>query len=134
MGAEAAGVTAVAQAVKQGFVWAVEAALGLKDIARANELLRGVEELPPGLRRPFIETQAQRFRARMNGDASGFKAAAAGFREYGLPFWLAVTLLEHGELTGDERSLAEAREIFEELRATPWLERAQSRTLQTATT
>jgi len=48
------------------------------------------------------------------------------FRELGLPFWLAVTLLEHGELTGDESSLAEAREIFEGLKATPWLERAAS--------
>jgi hypothetical protein len=34
-----------------------------------------------------------------------------------------VALLEHGELTGDESSLAEAREIFEGLGATPWLER-----------
>ena len=83
---------------------------------------------------PFVEAQAQRFRARMNGDAGGFKAAAAGFREYGLPFWLAVTLLEYGELTADQPSLDEAREIFERLGAAPWLERAESRTLQTATT
>ena len=46
------------------------------------------------------------------------------FRELGLPFWLAVTLLEHGELTGDTALLDEAREIFEGLKATPWLERA----------
>ena len=47
-----------------------------------------------------------------------------------LPFWLAVTELEHGEwLAGQERLedaeplLLEAREIFERLEATPWLER-----------
>ena len=36
-----------------------------------------------------------------------------------MSFWLAVTLLEHGESAG----LAEAHEIFERLRATPWLDR-----------
>ena len=41
-----------------------------------------------------------------------------------MPFYLAVTLLEHAELTGNEESLAEAREIFERLEAKPWLERA----------
>ena len=53
------------------------------------------------------------------------------FRGLSLEFWLAVTLLEHGEqLTeqnggaGAGRLIAEAREIFERLGATPWLERA----------
>jgi hypothetical protein len=126
-GSEAARVTAVSQAVKQGFVWAVEASLGRGDMTRADELLRSVEERPPGLRLPFVEAQAQRFRARMNGDAGGFKAAAAGFREYGLPFWLAVTLLEYGEVTGESALFEEAREIFEGLQATPWLERLDAR-------
>ena len=56
--------------------------------------------------------------------------AAAGFRELGLPFWLAVTLLEHAELIAaqDRRDdaqplLTEAREIFERLEAKPWIER-----------
>ena len=62
----------------------------------------------------------------MNDDPERFKAAAAGFREYGLRFWLAVTLLEHGELTGDAILLEEAREIFESLRATPWIERTNA--------
>ena len=39
-----------------------------------------------------------------------------GFRELGVVFWLAVTLLEHGELIGDTALLDEAREIFEQLR------------------
>jgi len=28
---------------------------------------------------------------------AGFAAAASTFCEFGMPFWLAVTLLEHGE-------------------------------------
>jgi hypothetical protein len=69
----------------------------------------------------------------MGGDESGFKSAAGGFREYGFPFWLAVTELEHGEwLTANGRSdeaaplLAEAREIFERLGAAPWIERTSA--------
>ncbi|HEU5206458.1 MAG TPA: adenylate/guanylate cyclase domain-containing protein, partial [Gaiellaceae bacterium] len=112
-GEYAAGISDVPQAVKQGLVWALESALALGEFGRADELLKAVEEKPPGLRPPFLDAQAQRFRARMSGDIEGFKAAAAGFREYGIPFWLAVTLLEHGELTGDQAPLGEAREIFE---------------------
>jgi class 3 adenylate cyclase/predicted ATPase len=119
----AAGTSDVPQAMKQGLVWAVESALALGELARADELLAAIEARPPGLRAPFLEAQTQRFRARMNNDPERFKAAAAGFREYGLPFWLAVTLLEHGELSADDGLLDEARGIFEELQATPWLER-----------
>ena len=61
----------------------------------------------------------------MNDDPERLKAAAAGFREYDLRFWLAVTLLEHGELADDAPLLDEARGIFEELKATPWLERVE---------
>ena len=125
-GADAAGISDVPQGVKQGLVWAVESALTIGDQERADELLGVVEALPPGLRAPFLEAQAQRFRARMSNEEAGFKSAAAGFREYGIPFWLAVTLLEHGELTGDLSLVAEAREIFESLRATPWLERVDA--------
>jgi predicted ATPase/class 3 adenylate cyclase len=112
-----------AQAVKQGIVEAVEAALALGELAKVEELLQLVEGVPPGSRPPYLDAQAKRFRARLGGDPLGFEAAAEGFRELGIPFWLAVTLLEHGELTGDESSLDEAREIFEDLKATPWLER-----------
>ena len=60
------------------------------------------------------------------------KPRRLAFRKLGIPFWLAVTLLEHAELTGDEESLAEAREIFEGLKATPWLERASAAEAVTA--
>jgi class 3 adenylate cyclase/tetratricopeptide (TPR) repeat protein len=125
-GSEVATISVVPQAEKQGLTWAVEAALALGRRDRADELLRLVDETPPGLRPPFLEAQVQRFRARMAGDPESFKAAAAGFREYGVPFWLAVTLLEHGELTGESALLDEAREIFERLQARPWIERLDS--------
>ena len=118
------------QGVKQGCVWAVEAALALGDQARAEDVLATIEALPPGIRPPFLEAQAHRLRARMSGDLAGFKAAAGGFREYDFPFWLAVAQLEHGEaLVAEGRAaeaeplLAEARETFERLAAVPWLER-----------
>jgi hypothetical protein len=50
----------------------------------------------------------------------------------GIPFWMAVALLEYAEwLVGQGRmdeataSLTEARDIFERLGARPWLERLQ---------
>jgi hypothetical protein len=114
-------------------VWAVEAALAVGDLGRAEELLTMVEKLPPGIRPPFLEAQVQRFRARMSDDEAGFKAAAGGFREYNFPFWLAVTQLEHAEWLAahgrpaeSEPLLAEAREIFERLEATPWFARVEA--------
>ena len=62
---------------------------------------------------------------------SGFESATVRFRTLEMPFWLAVTELEHAERllelgrTADaEPLLAEAREIFARLEARPWLERA----------
>jgi len=61
--------------------------------------------------------------------ADGLESAAALFRELGVPFWLGVTLLEHGELlaaSGEaEPLLTEAEELFERLGARPWLERLE---------
>ena len=76
------------------------------------------ESVPPGLRSPYLEGQTERFRARL-GERERFAAAAGRFRELGIPFWLAVTLLEQGETEGVE----EARAIFEQLGAAPWLAR-----------
>ena len=85
------------QLVKQGLVEAIEAALALGEREQAAELLATIEELPPGLRPPYLEAQAHRFRARLDGNEAGYRAAAARFRELEIPFWLGVTLLEHGD-------------------------------------
>jgi hypothetical protein len=62
---------------------------------------------------------------------AGFVMAVEGFRAIGTPFYLARGLLEHGEwLESRDRAvdasllLAEASEIFDRLRAAPWLDRA----------
>jgi tetratricopeptide (TPR) repeat protein len=125
------------QAVKSGLVWAAEAALALGNLGKVEELIAVVEQLPPGQRPPFLEAQSTRLRARVaavRGEhevlQAGFEAAARMLRELGTPFWLAVSLLEHGEwLTRNagaepaEPLLAEASGIFERLGARPWLER-----------
>jgi ATP/maltotriose-dependent transcriptional regulator MalT len=120
------------QGAKHALTVALEAALALGDEAKARALIAIVEEAPPGRRAPYLEAQAQRFRARLDGDLAGFEAAERIFREHELPFWLAVTRLEHAEaLAADGRAdeaeplLAEARETFDSLAATPWLERAE---------
>ena len=68
-----------------------------------------------GTRPPFLDAQAKRFRARLERRSRpASRPPPRVFRELDLPFWLAVTLLEHGELhRATSESLAEAREIFE---------------------
>jgi len=123
------------QAVEQGLVEGIEAALSLGDRRRAEEALATIEDLPPGRRPPYLAAHARRFRARLAGaDATAepaYAEAAASFRELGIVFWAAVSQLELAEwLAGQgrpgeaEAPLAEAREIFDRLEATPWLERA----------
>jgi hypothetical protein len=112
------------QAVKQAIVEGAEAALELGELDKVEELLALVESVPPGSRSRYLDAHAKRFRARLEADAAKYDEAASIFRRLDIPFWLAVTLLEKSELTGDEESVAEAREIFEGLKATPWLERA----------
>ena len=124
------------QTVKQGLVEAIEAALALGETARAAELVGTIDAIPPGLQPPYLTAQASRFHALLAGTdesaESWFGAAETGFEEIGVVFWQAVTLLQHCEwLVGqgrpDEASplLAEARETFERLEATPWLDRLE---------
>jgi predicted ATPase len=131
-------VGATALPMKDAFVEALEAAHALGDVVTVRDLLGRIDALRPRERTPFLAAQAARLRTRLAAAADehesveqGFKTAAATFREYGIPFWLAVTQLEHGEwLAGQGRRdeaeplLAEARETFERLEAAPWLERA----------
>ena len=118
-----------AQGIKSGVVEAIEAALTLRDLVKAEELLGFIEGLRPGTS-PYLEAHARRWRARLSPDGSGYAQAADSFRELRLPFWLAVTQLEHAERLVEqgraveaEPLLTEARETFARLRARPWLER-----------
>jgi ATP/maltotriose-dependent transcriptional regulator MalT len=126
--------------MKLSFIEALEAGFDLGDLDAVEERLRWFRSLPPGGRRPLLEAHAERFRARLaaaRGDDSavepGFKLAAALLREIGARFWLAVVLLEQGEWLAQagradeaEPLLEEAREIFEQLEAKPWLVRVDA--------
>jgi class 3 adenylate cyclase/tetratricopeptide (TPR) repeat protein len=123
------------QDVKQGYRNGLEAALMLGDLDTVDRLLRIVEDAPIGLRPPYLAALAQRYRARLAGDAPEadrlFAAAAAGFAAIDVAFDTAIVQLEHAEWLGRigrtdeaENALEPARETFERLRATPWLERA----------
>src|SRR5207247_8749783 len=117
----------------------IEAARSMGDLAKAQEFVSMVEQLRAGDQTPFQRAQAARYGARLaatRGEVErvepGFKSAAGLYREIGTPFWLAQTLLEHGEWLGEQGRaeeakllLEEARGIFERLRATPWLERVE---------
>ena len=116
-----------------------EAALARGRPEKAEEALAAYALEQPSAG-PIIRAQATGFRAQIaaaRGDAEraeeAFKQAAAAFREYGMPFNVARTQLEHAEWlvsVGRETEalplVTEARETFERLRATPWLERADA--------
>jgi class 3 adenylate cyclase/tetratricopeptide (TPR) repeat protein len=126
-----------APSVVASFAIAVESALALAEYDRAAEIIAEVEATQPGHVSPALRAQWSRLsallavaRADEERVEPGFKAAAGLFRELGMPFWLAVSLLQHGEwlastgrLGDAEPLLAEARDIFERLKARPWLER-----------
>jgi hypothetical protein len=131
------GVSADAKiAIAEG----LESALALGRFEHVEALLGRIDAIPSGRRPPSLVAQAARYRARLaaarnehDGVEQGFKTAEAVFREHSLTFFVAATELEHAEwLTGQGRGdeaeplLAEAREIFERLEATPWLARCDA--------
>jgi class 3 adenylate cyclase/tetratricopeptide (TPR) repeat protein len=122
--------------VKEGLVQALEAAFELGDEDKLDQLLGDIEALRPGEVTPYLRTQGARFAAKLaarRGESDrvepSFAAAAEGFRELSMPFHVAVTQLELGEwLVSSDRAeearglFTEAREVFERLRARPWIE------------
>ena len=118
--------------VKLALAEALEAALEAGNRGKVDELLRSIEEIPAGARPPFLDAQAHRFRARLSGEPAEFDAAEKRFRALETRFYLAVTQLEHaeqlasqGQVSEAEPLFAAARETFERLGATPYLERAE---------
>jgi class 3 adenylate cyclase/tetratricopeptide (TPR) repeat protein len=123
--------------VADAAVQVLESAFALEAFERVEAVLARIEALRSGEQRPWLRAQAARFRARLaaaRGERErveqNFKTAEQILCEYAIPFWLAVTELEHaewliGQGRGDEAEprLAEARPIFERLEAEPWLER-----------
>ena len=127
------------QNVKLGLVAAVEAA------TRPRPPRQGGGAAPASSRRqPDRAAHAADGRARaplprahggigrVGGGASSPRPSGI-LRDLGIPFWLAVTQLEHAESLlrtggpGDAGALiADARATFERLRAAPWLERVEA--------
>jgi class 3 adenylate cyclase/tetratricopeptide (TPR) repeat protein len=116
------------------FAWfgACEAALELGEPGQVEELLDMFDRLPPSDPTPLLIAQETRFRGRLlalrgsSPEAAELLAhSAAAFREIQTPYYLGMALTEQAELGVDDPAplLAEAREIFERLGATPWLER-----------
>jgi class 3 adenylate cyclase/tetratricopeptide (TPR) repeat protein len=122
--------------VKLGYVGLGEAALALGDLERVRGLVAEVDAVPRGQRPPFLAAQAARFDAHTalaRGDHARaeqrIRSAVASLRELSYRFWLAVTLLEYAELPGNGEAAAaatEARQLFERMRATPWIERSDA--------
>jgi tetratricopeptide (TPR) repeat protein len=126
--------------IKRALVEAIEAALALRDLDKAEQLLAIPEELDPGQLTPVLQAQASSLRARLDAARGShdrveerLSTAVALFREFGLIFHQAVTQLEHAEwLTSQgradeaEQHLSEAHETFDHLEAGPWLERVEA--------
>lgn len=123
--------------VKGVVVLATEAALNLGDVPRMEELLEKVGSARPGQITPWLRAQLDRLTARahdLKGDQgsvdAGFRAAENGFRDLDALFDLAVALTEHaewlagqGHLERGEGPRIEARQIWDRLGASLWLER-----------
>jgi tetratricopeptide (TPR) repeat protein len=115
------------------------AAMALHDTQQLTDLLDVFARKLPGEIPPVAQAQLHRFGAGLSvlrdepeAAAQSLRQAAAMFRELGAPFWLAVSLLELAELMRGQQRLAEAeplmaeaREIFERLKARPWVERLE---------
>jgi hypothetical protein len=123
--------------VKEAVVSGLESAAALEDPDKIREILGMVRSDPLGRRSLYLQAHGSRIEARSLATSDetaerDFKSSIGSFREIGFPFWMAVTLLEYGEwLDGRDRGtnasplVAEARSIFEGLRAQPWLDRAE---------
>jgi tetratricopeptide (TPR) repeat protein len=125
---------------REAYVEAGTASLALDDQPTVERLVAFVADLPPALRTPLLRSGAARFAgllAARRGDIEQaderLTSAARELRSIESPFVLGQVLLEHAELLhtvarDDEAAhlLAESREIFARLRATPWLQRASA--------
>ncbi|HWF58419.1 MAG TPA: adenylate/guanylate cyclase domain-containing protein [Candidatus Dormibacteraeota bacterium] len=134
---EDASIVLTDEAVKKAFVDGMEAGVRSGRIEEVERTLDGVDERHAPQRPPFVTAHAARFRGRLavlRGDAGAAEAAylraAQIFEEITSPLWLAVTRLELAEaLSGEGRRreaqplLDQARSVFEELEAAPWMDR-----------
>ncbi len=122
---------------REAYLEAGLAALELGDEQTVERLIQFVTDLPPALRSPLLRANAARFAgllAARRGDARAaderLAAATRELRDIEARFVLGQALLDHAELLqGTDQVeeaaplLTEARAIFGQLGARPWLER-----------
>jgi predicted ATPase/class 3 adenylate cyclase len=123
---------------KDGFVEGCETALVMRDMGKVDALLSIVRAWRPGEVAPYMRAQFERFTGRLaiaNGEdpTAPMREGLRAFEEMSMPFWAAVASLELAEwLVGERRGgeaaplIEQARATFEQLRATPWLERLEA--------
>ncbi len=125
--------------ITESWVIAVDAAIALGDLDGADRLIADSGADRQGQRRHFQLAHAMRARAALGtarGEDAGVEDARKGaiglFREIDYPFWTAVTMYEHAAWLRDrqretdaEPFVADARQIFTSLGATPWLDAAR---------
>ena len=126
------------RSVKSALVEAIEAALALGDLDKAEELLAIPAALDPGQLTPFLQANAARLGARLDaarGWRSGSRSGSAPPPRSSASSASSSTSPSRSSSTASGSSpqgradeaqplLAEARETFERLQATPWLERS----------
>jgi hypothetical protein len=125
---------------RRALVHAVDAGFALRQHDKVEELIALTRLRHRVGRQPGIDAQILRWQARLaasRGDdaevVADFTGAIDGFTALRRPFWVAVVRLELGEwlmragLVEEARlPVSLARTTFVELRATPWIERADA--------
>jgi hypothetical protein len=124
-----------APGTKESFVHLLDACLEAGDLTKADEVMALVRGFGSGQVTPYQRVQYRRFDALIDAARGGDPTAALRetIRELGeleMPFWKAVVstelaewLLAKGRDAEAAPYVADARATFEQLRATPWLER-----------
>ena len=126
--------------LRRGWICGVNAALKVGDLESAERLMKLYEQSPPGQLSPSIRGYVDRYRATLlaaagvsEGVDERYRSAVHAFVDVGMPFEEATARLDRarwlatqGRADDAAAEAALAREIFERLGATPWIERASS--------
>jgi class 3 adenylate cyclase/tetratricopeptide (TPR) repeat protein len=125
--------------LKVAFEEVLESAMTAGRPERATELLTFLDPLRPGQMTPMLRATHNRYRGRLaaaageDGAAESLAVAERFYAELDMRFQAAATRLERaeclislGQVEEAEALIPEAREVFVELKARPWLARADT--------
>jgi len=134
------GVQLAHESVRLAVPVALDAALAIPDLDRAEQLLQLLAAHPPGEVPPYLTVQLTRYRALLaaargidDDVEEGLAASEAAFHELGYSYWVARAQLDRAEWLarrgrlGESANLAaEAAATFEMAGAAPMLARARA--------